>query len=1069
MSKFDGSWFGRLAGPVLGAVLWAGPAFAAEPEPAGFSVPEALSVSLGWKPLPEGNYEPYRTGSVFTVGSEPSQWSAAREQAGVWAAATPALEEQPANYLMRKLARIEALVLGATDPNVLAELKAERKALGESARALRAKKSADGSDWQLRNTAEQLQQLDKTLGQWLADSPAERLAVFREEMDSYRPADRAQIAARYGGEEKLAELIKLVKEHARLNAAFQAAQQDTSLPEAEHKLAVRKAGGALGYFYGFNGDNREWQVAMQDPELTGEFGGEDRMDYRSISVPDLLAWVDEAAAEKLLGEVYQLPVEVQLDAGSRTGGLARRLVLEGKLTPKRVPWSLISWRSSTVNAEAAGELVVLFDALKKQFPEMTEKKTGGSDWNRNRALSALAYALAITGRMDEAVAMLGVEGVNDSGLPYHARMTQEVAVAAWDLAMRVAASGKKTDGWDALINLAGLAGRSSELTVFAAKQADEAPKDSEPARIWQTRHAWALISEEKIDEGLALLAKCLESRPAAKEKAWAEEWPRSVERLFNLAKVLARPALEKEWSDKLTVEFQNPASEVWAQGESLFGTYAAGQLKAGNFALIEGILRGRLTVQPKARARGGIRVESEDGEEESRVDLQEVTMQLADVMARQGNHAGVLALLAESPNWQQTDLSQYLNRGSGGRGWRPLALVVAESLQASGRGEEAAAILEAYLIDNSGYDPAYAAYTKLRGDKAVPFLEKLWAADHYEERPLIWLASLQLAAGKVAEAETTVKRAIATDPSDGEQPKGDRMRAYAVLREIELAKGDTKQAEFFAGVIAAIRRSEDADDIAQAGLIDRAIKEYELALDSFSDAYCIQSRLARRLAEENRLPEAMEHYKRAFELMPDSFGRVESHCFGCEQAFAGEDAQAVAERVFKEMAAKPDAKPQVQYLLGYLRMEQERWEEAAEYYSKAVAADPEYLNAWRKLAEVLPNTLRPRAEQDRVAFRLLALDPAGKHGSAGEERVRDIPALWKAYAAARDNGPTVPEKLFPLGDKAKKAKPKNNGYMDHLMDSAKARTPAERLARHDVLENITRMLDGVYQWQTSVQ
>jgi tetratricopeptide (TPR) repeat protein len=326
---------------------------------------------------------------------------------------------------------------------------------------------------------------------------------------------------------------------------------------------------------------------------------------------------------------------------------------------------------------------------------------------------------------------------------------------------------------------------------------------------------------------------------------------------------------------------------------------------------------------------------------------------------------------------------------------------------------------------------------------------------------------VQLAAGKVAEAEATVKRAIAIDPSDGEQPKGDRMRAYAVLRDVALAKKDAKQAEFLAGVIAAIRRSEDADDIAAAGLIDRAIKEYELALESFSDAYCIQSRLARQLAEENRLAEAAEHYKRAFELMPDSFGRVESHCFGCEQAFAGEDAQAIAERVFTEMAAKPDAKPQVHYLLGYLRMEQERWEESAAYFTKAVTADPDYLNAWKKLADVLPNTLRPRAEQDRVAFRLLALDPAGKHGGAGDQKVRDLPSLWRAYAASVETGLVAPEKLFPLGEKAKKGKARGNDYTGQMNRNETPKAPAERLARHDVLEGVIQALDTLHEWRVS--
>jgi tetratricopeptide (TPR) repeat protein len=330
---------------------------------------------------------------------------------------------------------------------------------------------------------------------------------------------------------------------------------------------------------------------------------------------------------------------------------------------------------------------------------------------------------------------------------------------------------------------------------------------------------------------------------------------------------------------------------------------------------------------------------------------------------------------------------------------------------------------------------------------------------------MIWLASLQLAAGKVSDAEVTVKRAIATDPSDGEQPKGDRMRAYAVLREVALKQGDAAQAEFLAGVLAAIRRSEDADDLASAGLVARAIKEYQLALESFSDAYCIQSRLARRLAEENRTTEAAEHYKRAFELMPDSFGRVESHCFGCEQAFAGEGAQLIAEKVFTDLAGKPNVKPQVSYLLGYLRMEQERWDEAAVYFNKAVSADPDYLNAWVKLAEVLPNTARPRSEQDRVAFMLLALDPLGKHGSSGSN-VRDLPALWSAYAAAEKAGLVIPQKLFPLGDKAGigNAQPHVG---ENTSEPSELRTPSARLAKHEVLENVTRTFDHVYQWRVS--
>jgi len=89
----------------------------------------------------------------------------------------------------------------------------------------------------------------------------------------------------------------------------------------------------------------------------------------------------------------------------------------------------------------------------------------------------------------------------------------------------------------------------------------------------------------------------------------------------------------------------------------------------------------------------------------------------------------------------------------------------------------------------------------------------------------------------------------------------------------------------------------------------KALALYEEALGIFADAYCIQSRLALRYESLGDSENALKYYQRAFELMPDSFGRIESHCFGCEGAFGSPVAQGVAERVFTALAEKPDAKP----------------------------------------------------------------------------------------------------------------------------------------------------------------
>src|SRR6185436_14985531 len=88
----------------------------------------------------------------------------------------------------------------------------------------------------------------------------------------------------------------------------------------------------------------------------------------------------------------------------------------------------------------------------------------------------------------------------------------------------------------------------------------------------------------------------------------------------------------------------------------------------------------------------------------------------------------------------------------------------------------------------------------------------------------------------------------------------------------------------------------------------------------------------------------------------------------------GERAQGVAEKVFTQLAQKTPNKPQVHYLLGYLREEQERSMEALDHYRQAVKLDADYLNAWNKISQISAKVVVPAAERDAVVFRLLGLD-----------------------------------------------------------------------------------------------
>jgi tetratricopeptide (TPR) repeat protein len=311
-----------------------------------------------------------------------------------------------------------------------------------------------------------------------------------------------------------------------------------------------------------------------------------------------------------------------------------------------------------------------------------------------------------------------------------------------------------------------------------------------------------------------------------------------------------------------------------------------------------------------------------------------------------------------------------------------------------------------------------------------------------------------------------VKSAIAVDPSDGEQGKNDRMRVYGVYADIHRDRGNLEKEEFFRGVLRAIRMSENADDLYAAGLFERGIRMYQDSLKHFSDAYCIQSRMAIQLSELGQHEEAEKYYLKAYELMPDSFGRVESHCFGCERAFNGERAQSLAERVFTRFALEHPKKPQIHYLLGYLRDSQRRYSEALVAYRRATELDPEYLNAWAKIGALAERMKLPAETSDAVALNLMRLDPLARHVQPEIGQIQDLADLWNAAKVAAQFRHETPATIYPLAAAAaelaaKKAAPSSNRFSHYSPeDRDESGNPADLIARHELVQAISQFIDG---------
>lgn len=423
---------------------------------------------------------------------------------------------------------------------------------------------------------------------------------------------------------------------------------------------------------------------------------------------------------------------------------------------------------------------------------------------------------------------------------------------------------------------------------------------------------------------------------------------------------------------------------------------------------------------------------------------------MAEVYAKAGRWNDVLDLIQQAPWWGADDVREKLTETT----YRtPFGVIAAEALYRTGHPDDARHVLYAYLDRVLGNDRAYELLLTIDGDGAFTKLDALAKISPFEERPLLWQGVILLRQGKAADAEKVLRQAIAIDPSDGEEPHGDRMRAYDVLAQALDAQGRTDDAKIYHNAIQAIRLAESADDFYHAGLTGHALQMYRDALGTFTDAYCIQSRLAKYLYEEGKYDEAAEHYQRAFELMPSSFGRVESHCFGCEGVFDGPLAKSVAEKVFNAYAAKNPAVPQAHYLLGKYYENFNQPEEAVASFQQAVKLDPLYLNAWRQLAQNLHELPGHGSLANEAALAINRLSPTGLLFSGDVAGVTDLAEFWKIASdktAGNDARATTPVLPFTASARLRAAHPPMNNYFP----DEEHNTPERLIFQHPLIQEI---------------
>ena len=782
-----------------------------------------------------------------------------------------------------------------------------------------------------------------------------------------------------------------------------------------------------------------------------------RRAYGGVAVPDLVGLVGEARAQAILREALSRPVQFSVPEGARTRALARRVALE-RIEMLPVPqWGLVD------SIEAAD----LYEALQRRFggkaPTSPEERFGSS---KGDADAYYFLHLVIAGRHDAAEKALRADfGDGPLELPRRALEALERAGKNEELFQFLhALLGRHPDlrTWELYMKQAALTGHSADALALVERLLQRKDLPDYIFADLRFQRVNALLAADKVEPAIAALRELLTAPPKLDERTLRARFEAAV-RLAGLGRILERPDLAQTGLAfaRAVLAFPPERERSWEREELMKSVFAE-QRKQGLAEQAQ-----QLAIAELERSAGTPNEQEQYGlgaPSNQRAAL----IELAGLYGAAQRHKDVIVLMDRSAKWGTRDLSALASeKDSLGV---PVGLTAARALAQTGNREAALAITRALIDRLPGYDGSYELLVELDPD-ASAYLNAVYLRDRFEERPLIWMAVALHRKGRDTEAENLIRQAIVIDPSDGEEGPNDRMRAYAVLADILEAKGAKADAAVFRRAVGAIRISERADDLHRVGLLQRAVTGYREALGQFSEAYCIQSRLALRLHEQGRRQEAYEHYRRAYELMPVSFGRVESHCFGCESVFQGPAQQGIAEKVFTDLLTKEPNKPQLHYLLGYLQQERGIYDDALKRFQQSVQLDPEYLNAWKHLHELARHVYLEPRNRDIARLKLLQLDPAQRHVQYELDSVGDLAELWRAVASANATykvaagGPLYPLRGSAASVEAAQSKlPEQmraqiEQYQTMATDATRGLPkPYQALGRHTLLRASARLL-----------
>lgn len=729
-----------------------------------------------------------------------------------------------------------------------------------------------------------------------------------------------------------------------------------------------------------------------------------------VQIPDLFGMAGEKRAEEAILKAMTIPgVSLRVPSGGRTLDLAKRLATKRVDLLTDPQWELVTSLNDTELYEAINTRFPEKGNKEKTVPEMfqtVEHDYRFQERDTPRTSAKILYLLGLIAkdRIADAVELSKRMEANEFeasefGRRWHSFDKNRHAQKLNRWCSSILTDRPELPLWKQCGVVVSNDSEAAKLVAILDAAAQK-PNNSLGTRlVVQSRKVDFLLAMDRTEEALGLLRAIVtadESKetPQARQ-AIARVKLRMAARLISISRLLSRPDLTAVGEEQVMALLQSGGLQLsmsdmatW-EGRQALESLVEEYENAGQLAKAERIIIATTLSILNAPELSANPIAKDMALSSGLITAQ--LIRLAQLYDKAGRFDDVLVLLEKSRWWGATDLiNMHDNKPS-------LAPIAARALYKSGRTAESTAILKWYLLTKPDDDAAYETLTAMLGSSVIPWLDRLQLRDRFEERPLIWKAVLLKREGRLDEAEAAVRQALKIDPTDGEEPPGDRARGYAVLGEILKAKGKSDDAAFFDRVVQSVQLAETGDKLTEAGLLRKSLQVYAQASELFADAYCVQWRLAERLASIGDLAGAKKHYEIAFERMPEQFGQVAHFCFGCEGVFTHQQSVSIAEEVLTGAAKAAPNKPQIHYLLGQLREAQGRKADAYTHFRKAADLDPDYLDAWKEAYKQRSDVFLSQVEMDQIALRMVQLDPLNRHSNLKHGEITDAKGLWMIY------------------------------------------------------------------------